>query len=614
MTKKSITRELLLESFGSLAKDFTSSLESAQALEQKFDTSRLKLVQSISSHLQAAHKSLPKANPLQVPLSNFVETITQTSREWDAKVAGRQKGVQFRQGFEDSLLVFVSGKVKSGKSSLGNYMAWGHTDPTDDTKRQTPPERYPRYQSHAKVDVAGGDSHKEAENKREFRVGATEATSSIQSFGLPGLTWVDSPGLHSLKEVNGNLAREYLDHADLILYTMKSDAPGRASDLAEIRDLVRKDKRTLLLLTGSDDIEEDVDDNGELIQHMVMKDQARRTKQQTYVREELKEIADIGRLEIISISSRYAQAHANDPAAFLDSGIGPFCATLQDICQSEGVKIKQRVPMKNLHNFLQDCEEDLQPYQGLMNSFKSTLRQLDEVLKKQIPVHSRAGQQGLKRFIDAFFDGLEKRRDNESHINSHLKNFNSQLGEKFQEIAGEQLQAIADILGKEFQTSVKSTYQHSLLTQIPDFKLETITEKVEAGVRGGTKKRNGGWGALVGTALGATIGSFVPVIGTAIGAAAGSMLGGGVGSFTGDDASTSYRDVQVTVGDNLLDIRRKLIGSHCEALDALLQETSTQLWQEFDGSIKALLQQLTDEINQFDAELQAILTKTQLAL
>ena len=573
MTKKSITRELLLESFGSLAKDFTSSLESAQALEQKFDTSRLKLVQSISSHLQAAHKSLPKANPLQVPLSNFVETITQTSREWDAKVAGRQKGVQFRQGFEDSLLVFVSGKVKSGKSSLGNYMAWGHTDPTDDTKRQTPPERYPRYQSHAKVDVAGGDSHKEAENKREFRVGATEATSSIQSFGLPGLTWVDSPGLHSLKEVNGNLAREYLDHADLILYTMKSDAPGRASDLAEIRDLVRKDKRTLLLLTGSDDIEEDVDDNGELIQHMVMKDQARRTKQQTYVREELKEIADIGRLEIISISSRYAQAHANDPAAFLDSGIGPFCATLQDICQSEGVKIKQRVPMKNLHNFLQDCEEDLQPYQGLMNSFKSTLRQLDEVLKKQIPVHSRAGQQG-----------------------------------------GEQLQAIADILGKEFQTSVKSTYQHSLLTQIPDFKLETITEKVEAGVRGGTKKRNGGWGALVGTALGATIGSFVPVIGTAIGAAAGSMLGGGVGSFTGDDASTSYRDVQVTVGDNLLDIRRKLIGSHCEALDALLQETSTQLWQEFDGSIKALLQQLTDEINQFDAELQAILTKTQLAL
>ena len=90
----------------------------------------------------------------------------------------------------------------------------------------------------------------------------------------------DSPGLHSLKEENGNLAREYLDHADLILYTMKSDAPGRASDLAEIRDLIHKDKRTLLLLTGSDDIEEDINDSGNLIQCIVMKDAARRAKQQ----------------------------------------------------------------------------------------------------------------------------------------------------------------------------------------------------------------------------------------------------------------------------------------------------------------------------------------------
>ena len=291
MTEKPITREALLASFGTLATKFTSSLKEAQALEQAFDASRAKLVQAISSHLQNAKNSLPDTNPLQAPLSHFVAIMTQTSSEWDAKVAGRQKGVKFRQGFEDSLLVFVSGKVNSGKSSLGNYMAWGHTDPTDDAKRQTPPERYPQYQSHAKVDVKGGDSLKDAEKKREFRVSATEATSSIQSFSLPGLTWVDSPGLHSLKEENGNLAREYLDHADLILYTMKSDSPGRASDLTEIRDLIYKDKRTLLLLTGSDDIEEDIDDSGELIQCVVMKDAERRAKQQEYVRGELKEIA-----------------------------------------------------------------------------------------------------------------------------------------------------------------------------------------------------------------------------------------------------------------------------------------------------------------------------------
>ena len=607
MTEKSIPREALLTSFGALETQFTSSLKNAQALEKAFDASRAKLVQAISSHLQNAQKSLPEDNPLQAPLSNFVASMAQTSREWDAKVAGRQKGVEFRRGFEDSLLVFLSGKVKSGKSSLGNYMAWGHTDPTDDVKRQTPPERQPKYQSHAKVDVEGGDRPKEAEKKREFRVGATEATSSIQSFSLPGLTWVDSPGLHSLKEENGKLAREYLEHADLILYTMKSDAPGRASDLAEIRDLIHKDKRTLLLLTGSDDIEEDVDDSGDLIKCIVMKDAARRAKQQDYVRGELKELPDSNKLEIVSISSRYAQEHANDQAAFLDSGIGPFCATLQDICQSEGVKIKQSVPMRNLHHFLVDCENDLEPYQKLIADFSPVMRKLDESLEKQISQHSREGQNDLKRFIDTFFVGMENSRDDADRINSQLKNFNSKLGEKFQEITNERLQAIADDLTKEFQASVKSTYQHSLLTRIPDFKLDTITEQVEAGTRSGTKKRNAGIGSLLGAGIG-----FL-VAGPA-GAAVGSMVGGGLGSATGDSASIRYRDVQITVGDNLQDIRRKLLDTHCEALDVLLQKNSTNLWQEFEGSIKTLLKKLSAEMAQFDSELQKILNKTKLAL
>lgn len=614
MTEKSIPREALLASFSTLATQFTSSLKDAQALEQAFDTSRAKLVHAISSHLQDSQNKLPKANPLQAPLNNFVATMAQTSHEWDEKVAGRQKGVEFRQGFEDSLLVFVSGKVKSGKSSLGNYMAWGHTDPTDDVKRQTPPELHPQYRSHAKVDVKGGDRPKEAEKKREFRVGATEATSSIQSFSLPGLTWVDSPGLHSLKEENGNLAREYLDHADLILYTMKSDAPGRASDLAEIRDLIRKDKRTLLLLTGSDDIEEDVDDSGDLIQSLVMKDAARRAKQQDYVRGELKELPGYDKLEIVSISSRYAQEHAKDPVAFLGSGIGPFCATLQDICQSEGVRIKQRVPMRNLHQFLANCESDLAPYKELIADFRPVLRRLDESLEKQISEHSREGRHELKRFIDTFFVGVENSRDDADHINSQLKNFNIRLGEKFGEIANARLQAIADDLTKEFQSNVKSTYKHSLLNQIPDFKLDTITEQVEAGTRPGTKKRNSGIGAILGMALGAAIGSVIPVVGTALGASVGGALGGGFGSATGDSTSTLYRDVQITVGDNLQDIRRKLLDTYCEALDVLLQKNSTSLWEEFDGSIKILLKRLSAEMKQFDSELQKILKKTQLAL
>ena len=261
--------------------------------------------------------------------------------------------------------------------------------------------------------------------------------------------------------------------------------------------------------------------------------------------------------------------------------------------------------MRNLHHFLADCENDLVPYQKLMTDFRPILRKLNKILKNQIFQHSREGQHDLKRVIDTFFVGMENSRDDTDHINSQLKNFNSKLGEKFEEIANERLQAIADDLTKEFQSSVKSTYQHSLLAQIPDFKIDTITEQVEAGTRSGTKKRNSGIGALVGGALGVFFGP--------VGIAVGSTLGGMAGGAIGDSASIRYRDVQIIVGDNLQDIRRKLLDTYCEKLVELLEKNSTDLWEAFDGSIKTLLKQLSAEMEQFDSELQKILNKTQLA-
>ncbi|PQJ96335.1 hypothetical protein [Chromatium okenii] len=40
-----------------------------------------------------------------------------------------QRNTEFRENFGDSLLVYVYGKVKAGKSSIGNYVAYGHGDP-----------------------------------------------------------------------------------------------------------------------------------------------------------------------------------------------------------------------------------------------------------------------------------------------------------------------------------------------------------------------------------------------------------------------------------------------------------------------------------------------------
>lgn len=577
-------------------------------MESEFESSRQQFIENISEHLHTARKSLPKNNPIREQVIAFIDIMEQTKAEWDAKVAGREKGVKFRAGFEDSLLVFVNGKVKSGKSSLGNYMAWGHTDPTAELKNQVPETLAPRFFSHAKSNVQGGDIENEAVKRCEFRVGAIEATSSIQGFSLPGLTWVDSPGMHSLNVENENLAREYVEHADLVLYTVKSDSAGRESDLAEIAHLMNRGKRILLLLTGSDDMEEGVDDDGEtLIQTLIMKDQARRARQRDYVLDALKLIRPAQAqedIDIVSFSARYAQMHADNAEAYNDSGMGEVCETLYEICRSEGVRIKQRTPLNNLSNFLQGCRDGLQPYLALIGGFKQPLEDLRTRSSKRLNVFIQQGQSKLGSFIDDFFEPGTTQRDDAGSMAQQLAAFQKALNAKYQEIATDQLSRIFEEIMNGFKTAVHETYSKSELICLPDFRLEIVTEKIPT-VRSGTRKRNSMFGMVFGGVAGF-------IVGGPAGAAYGASLGGAAGGATGKGASTEYREISVTVGDNWLDIRRNALENSSQAFEAHMRASADHLWELMDKDVEHILASLSGEIGRFDAQLREMLQKTKL--
>lgn len=604
-----VSREQLLESFESLQSQFDSSLTRAREFERDFEALRQDFMRRLSDHLRIARKRLPDTSPLKQQLLGFIELMDKTRTEWDGKVAGREKGVKFREGFEDSLLVFINGKVKSGKSSLGNYMAWGHTDPDPDLKQQVSSRLVPSYFSHENNNVDGGDADNEAQRQREFRVGATEATSSIQGFKLPGLTWVDSPGLHSVKKENEQLARDYVEHADLILYTMKSDSPGRDSDLQEVKGLLEKDKTVLLLLTGSDDIEEDYDDEADcLVQTVVMKDAQRREKQHAYVREALRALeqdcgADrIANLEIVSISARYAQLNADDPAAFSASGMGLLCETLHRITQSDGVRIKQRTPIANLHNFLQCCRDDLRPYDELLSSFRQPLEDLKQQSFKKLNVHIRSGQTELNAHVDDFFDRLASQRNDQAVVGRQLSVFQKSLNDKFQELASAKLAQIFEDLMAGFQSAVAGAYRNSELVKLPDFKLEQVEEQIPV-VRSGTKKRN----SVLGTLLGGTAGL---ILGGPVGAAIGAGLGGSVGGATGSSAGVDYRSQTFTVGDNLQDIRQRAIRSSEKLFEQQIRQAADSLWSSIERDIEQLLAHSRQEISAFEQQLDSLLQAT----
>ena len=340
-----VSRNDMLADFANLAKEFDTALINAKEQERVFNKICIDFHDTTNRLVDKAINDLSTENPLYSQISTFANHLKTINNKWEQDIATKDKGVKFREGFNDSLLIFVYGKVKSGKSSLGNYVAWGNTDPTDEVKLNTPANFMPKFFSGEKTNVKNGDAEKEAEKNKEFRVGATEATSSIQGFSLPGLTWVDSPGLHSVNEENGKLAKDYVEQSDLILYTMKSDSPGRSTDLEEIKELYKSGKRLILLVTGSDDTKPSVE-NGKVVKKIIMKDEKRRADQRAYIRQQLNLIPELKEnaenIEIISFSARYAQLNSDNANEFMDSGMGGYLQKLNILLLLKGYGLKSK--------------------------------------------------------------------------------------------------------------------------------------------------------------------------------------------------------------------------------------------------------------------------------
>ena len=614
----SISRPELLNIFKELQQKFNFSQEQ----DQVFKSHCHQFQQNMAGYLKASEHDISENNPLFQQIGKFRNILEETNQNWQKKITTQDTGVHFRAGFNDSLLVFVYGKVKSGKSSLGNYMAWGHTDPTDQQKSKIKKELQPVYFSGQKTEVKGGDVAKEAEIKKEFRVGATEATSSIQGFSLDGLTWIDSPGLHSINQENGDLAKDYVEHADLILYTMKSDSPGRESDLNEILNLYRADKKIILLLTGSDttdvnayDIDEET---GDLIMPIIMKNAQTRIQQQHYIRSALEKIPEFAgktnNIEILSFSARYAQEHEDHVDNFADSGMGQLFATLGKIAREDGVKLKHQTPMLNFKKFLTDFVCDLESYAQLIVDFQQPIERIQKIIPIQINEQKRLIQQQLSQKVDAEFERLAQYRDDPTQMKQAIKKIADTLAQQQNQAIITAQKTILQQVMSELGSQLTNVIQHNALLDLPEFKIEQRTEQVADSVTSGTRRRNGGFGAVLGGVVGAVAGSFIPVAGTAVGAGLGSTIGGFIGGKTGDEASVNYREITLNVGDNLTHIQQQFSERLQDSIQVQMTEFQKTLLEMALNSAEHLVTQLKNEINGFQKQLNCMILDTETKL
>lgn len=552
-TFTAIARHNMLNTFAGVAQQFEQAKNRVTQQEQDFNTRLALLTKQLEQ--AGSNSGLDATHPLAQQFAGLQHNMQQATQRWLADIAGQKKGTDFRARLGDSLLVFVYGKVKAGKSSLSNYMACGQSVP-DASAMQMAKEQGLKMireeESSARTDTSSIELG--------FGVARQECTHAIQYFTLPGLTWIDSPGLHSENEENGSLSRQYAASADLIIYVMNAANPARESDLDEIRKLVSIKKPVLILITGCDQVMMDENDQGEIIYTTSMFTAEERQNQVKYVQEKLELLAkmqpearNLVSSCILPVSVHMAE-RARTEAEFTNSGMQALLEHLQQIAGNDSLRLKQQAPLNNLNAFIEKTCTSVRELESSLQTVAESVQHNRLEVEQEIP-------RLVSRIQTALHGRLRTEMNHYQGDSKALANvLDKELRQQLELHIGEALRGrMSDISG-----SLRQALERNASVDLPDF--GEIFESFDVPEsRAGQRTLGRVLGGLAGGAAGFFFGGPA---GAAAGAAAGAGIGGSLG---GEDGS---RKVSLAVGDN----RDEIADSAREQVDSLVTTAVEQTY------------------------------------
>lgn len=333
-----------------------------------------KCIQTFNKSVEQArtHKLKAQDKSIQEIYDASTKVLKDTLDGLTKELEKARNGMQFIQDYENSLNVVVFGKVKAGKSYLGNLMM-GNAIRKLPTKTSYDRLEQPKVKVYDQGTCTTQDKLKEVTEENDasggFGVDNREATRVIQLFHLGAMTWVDTPGFGSVTNENQELAREYVKNADLVIFPSTSDAAGTKQDFQEMKKLCDMGKRCLLVVTQSDTLEEDCDDDGNIVQIPVPKSDDDRRSTENYMKETLKKHGiKLGDENILTISAflGLTALEKGEEDLFESSNMGKFWNLLSDITEQEGTILSKKAfgdrvntALKSLQGKLKDAEKKL---------------------------------------------------------------------------------------------------------------------------------------------------------------------------------------------------------------------------------------------------------------
>lgn len=585
-----VGRHEFLKAMSRLQDRFDAAGAQVKSREAKFDRGLDDVIAHIEREpLSREGGALPP--PVEKALQEAREIVDAVVIGWRERVGKYECNTEFRRDHGDSLLVYVYGLVKAGKSALGNFVAHGRERPDDAFVATLPadgsgPEFFVR-------SVASGNpraidkANRKLAMARRFHTDVVEATDRIQGFKMPGLTWIDSPGLGSVTEANGKLAQKYVESADLVLFAMNEAQAGRRTERDEARRLMRLGKPTMVLLTRADWTK--IDENDTSVKTLFMKCAKDRRDMEEWVESQLEEAVRRERRnaprmpQITTISVRYAEEHPDIDGA-RESGLSELFRLLCEIAESEGVIMKRETPARMFRDFARDIVGDKQNV-----GVGKIVRELDKVRRTIARSRKKTRESGIQAgdraawkieaMIEEEVESHRRSRDNAGLCKAVNKRARKIFKRCVRKAAAEML--------KDIDVGLRSL-QAMGQEQAPA--LKAVTRDMTKTVR-----ERSAVGGFFGTIAGGGIGFLV---GGPAGAATGAALGGVAGDAVAGSREKTVK-VTVEIGDNAAEVVTELVDSKCHEARKAASKAFARLNREVLKPLETRIDNIIDSLEEF---------------
>lgn len=365
-----------------LLDDFYIAIDELNLNDSKLNEERNKLKKIVNDFISKSQEmpidssALEQNESIKNALTIFTSQMKNKIQAWAEYFEQKECEEHFRSKLKNNLIVIIYGKVKAGKSTLGNFIAKNKL-----AHQKAEFSVYDRAGTQTIVDKL-----QEIHEDDGFAVKVTECTSEIQLFTLGGLVWVDTPGLGSMTKENGDLARKYIEAADFVVFPTSSDSPMQNDEISQIQELTNSlNKSISIIITKSDmpDYKRDSDgkivvENGDIVKELKNKsvENRQRQNQDVYDRLQASKLGNFLVGDIISISVKMASIglEQNDEKILVESNLPAFYDMLHEGAIKKANELKQNTPYTSLISLINNILDGNDSHENSLNSVENDFK------------------------------------------------------------------------------------------------------------------------------------------------------------------------------------------------------------------------------------------------